>query len=73
MPPLNILFLGSDLFSIGTLQPLLRTSGLWSSLRVVTAGEKDVGRGGKNRRRMAREFGAENEEPLTDNMCSPIA
>ncbi|GHJ86583.1 hypothetical protein NliqN6_2985 [Naganishia liquefaciens] len=50
---LNILFLGSDLFSVGTLQPLLRAESLWSSLRVVTAGEKDVGRGGKTRRRMA--------------------
>jgi hypothetical protein len=55
-PLLNILFLGSDQFSIGTLQPLLHAERLWSSLRVVTAGEKDVGRGGKARRRMAREF-----------------
>lgn len=57
MPPslLNILFLGSDHFSVGTLQPLLHADRLWSSLRVVTAGEKDVGRGGKARRRMARE------------------
>ncbi|KAI5449410.1 Methionyl-tRNA formyltransferase [Naganishia albida] len=53
MNPLNILFLGSDLFSIGTLQPLLRARDLWGTLRVVTAGEKDVGRGGKSRRRIA--------------------
>ncbi|KAJ9097138.1 hypothetical protein QFC21_004807 [Naganishia friedmannii] len=52
---LNILFLGSDHFSIGTLQALLAATSprLWESIHVVTAGEKDVGRGKNGKRKVA--------------------
>ncbi|KAJ9111009.1 hypothetical protein QFC22_006654 [Naganishia vaughanmartiniae] len=50
---LNILFLGSDHFSIGTLQALLQATRLWGNIHVVTAGEKDVGRGKNGKRKVA--------------------
>lgn len=53
---LNILFLGSDHFSIGTLQAVLNATRLWESIHVVTAGEKDVGRGKNGKRKVARKF-----------------
>jgi methionyl-tRNA formyltransferase len=53
---LNILLLGSDHFSIGTLQAVLKATRLWESIHVVTAGEKDVGRGKNGKRKVARKF-----------------
>jgi hypothetical protein len=56
-PPLKLLFLGGDAFSVGVLEPILeaRGDGLWSDLLVVTSGEKQVGRGSKGTRRAVRE------------------
>jgi hypothetical protein len=56
-PPLKLLFLGGDAFSVGVLEPILeaRKEGVWSDLLVVTSGEKQVGRGPKGTRRVVRE------------------
>ena len=57
-PPLKLLFLGGDAFSVGVLEPILAARGddLWSDLIVVTSGEKQVGRGSKGTRRIVREL-----------------
>ncbi|RXK40239.1 hypothetical protein M231_02513 [Tremella mesenterica] len=55
----DILFCGSDSFSVSSLQALLGAQDIWKSIHVLVPGEQDVGRGGKSRSRHVQIYKSE--------------
>ncbi|WVO17739.1 hypothetical protein L204_105437 [Cryptococcus depauperatus] len=54
--PFQILFCGSDEFSVASLKAIHEAKDLWSSIHVVVPTEKDIGRGGRHHRKSYKKY-----------------